>query len=96
VKGVFLAALVLCQLAFPACSQEPEISPSIAEVKAQHESHLLEEPGVVSVGIGRDPDGNPAIVVGIDGPRPKTVERLPRALGGYPVITRILGRVKAQ
>ena len=95
-KRVFLAALVLCQLAFPACGQEPEISLSIAEVKAQHESHQLEEPGVVSVGIGRDPDGNPAIVVGLDGPRPETVERLPRALGGYPVITRILGRVKAQ
>lgn len=49
----------------------------------------------MSVGIGRDEQGRDAIVVGLDGPRPETVARLPRALEGYPVIVETTGRVRA-
>ena len=76
--------------------QEPEIPPSIQEVKQRHTSHLLEEPGVVSVGLGQDAKGNPAIIVGVDAQRPETQARLPQSLEGYPVITRILGEIEAQ
>ncbi len=48
----------------------------------------MELPGVVSVGVGHDEEGHPAIVVGLDGPRPETVTRLPRTLDGHPVVAR--------
>jgi hypothetical protein len=53
-------------------------------------------PGVVSVGIGQNPDGTLVIVVGLDGPRPDTAAQLPKELEGYPVRTKITGPVKAQ
>lgn len=72
------------------------MSPSIQEVKAKHEDRLLAMPGVVSVGIGRGPDGQSVIIVGLDGPRPETVKQLPKLLDGYPVRVEIIGPVKAQ
>ena len=71
------------------------MSPSIQEVKAKHEDRLLAMPGVVSVGIGRGPDGH-VVIVGLDGPRPQTVKQLPKLLDGYPVHVEIIGPVKAQ
>ena len=71
------------------------MSLSIQEVKAKHEDGLLAMPGVVSVGIGRDPEGQSIIIVGLDGPRPKTVKKLPKQLDGYPVQVKIIGPVKA-
>jgi hypothetical protein len=52
-------------------------------------------PGVVSVGIGQDPEGNLAIMVGLDRHRPETLEDLPEFLEGYPVKTEIIGPVRA-
>jgi hypothetical protein len=72
------------------------MSPSIQEVKKKHEVGLLALPGVVSVGIGRDKDGNPAIIVGLDDTRPETNAQLPRSLEDYPVLTRVVGPIKAQ
>lgn len=69
--------------------------PSIQEVKKKHEARLLAMPGVVSVGIGRDEDGNPAIIVGLDGPRPETVAQLPQFLEDCLVLTQIIGTIKA-
>ena len=68
---------------------------SIQEAKAKHEDRLLATPGVVSVGIGHEPDGKPVIIVGLDGPRPQTVRQLPKMLDGYPVRVEIIGVVKA-
>jgi len=70
--------------------------PSIQEVKRKHEARLLGMPGVVSVGIGRDKGGDPAIIVGLDGPRTETVAQLPRSLEGYPVVTQVIGTLRAQ
>jgi hypothetical protein len=53
-------------------------------------------PGVVSVGIGKNPDGQFVIVVGLDGPRPKTVEQIPKVLEGYAVRVEVIGPVKAR
>ena len=70
--------------------------PTIQNVKAKHEDFLLAMPGVVSVGIGKNPDGQFAIIVGLDGPRPETVNQLPTILEGYPVRMEIIGPVKAR
>ena len=72
------------------------MSPTIQEVKAKHAERLMAMPGVVSVGIGKNPDGQLAIIVGLDGPRPETVHQLPTILEGYPVRTEIIGPVKAR
>jgi len=69
---------------------------SIKDVKTQHEEHLLQLPGVVTVGIGQDENGNPAIIVGLECPDPETESQLPTLLEGYPVVVRIVGRIKAQ
>jgi hypothetical protein len=89
-------ALLISIAAIPACRQEPDIPPSIQEVKAKHASQLLERPGVVSVGLGRDEEGNPAIIVGMEASHPQTEAQLPQSLEGYPVIIRVIGPVKAQ
>ena len=68
---------------------------SIQEAKTKHAERLLELPGVVSVGIGLDPGGRPAILVGLDGPRPETCASLPDSLEGYPLCTQVTGPVEA-
>ena len=79
-----------------ALGDDPEMSASIQEVKKQHETSLLDMPGVVSVGIGLDPNGQQAIIVGMDGPRPETAAKLPARLEGFPVVIQIVGSIKAQ
>lgn len=72
------------------------MSSSIKDVKSRHEARLLSLPDVVSVGIGRDENGNPAIVVGLRRLNPVTESRLPTELEGYPVRVRIVGEIKPQ
>ena len=72
------------------------MSPTIQEVNAKHAERLLAMPGVVSRGIGKNPDGQFDIIVGLDGPRPKTVEQIPKVLEGYPVRLEITGSVIAR
>ena len=67
----------------------------IREVKARHEGHLLSMAGVVSVGLGKDPDGRPSIVVGLDRPRPEGPPEIPGELEGFPVRVEIVGRPRA-
>jgi len=51
---------------------------------------------VVSVGIGRDETGRPAIVVGLLDP-PRTEESgLPHSLEGHPVVTRVIGALRSK
>lgn len=71
------------------------MSPSIQEVKEKHARRLLAMRGVVSVGIGRDPEGKSVIIVGLDSPYPKTLKKLPKELDGYPVRVETIGPVKA-
>ena len=70
--------------------------PSIQEVKKQHEARFLDMPGVVSVGIGLDPNGNQAIIVGLDASNPEIEANIPKMIEGFPVITQIIGSLKAQ
>ena len=69
---------------------------TIKEVKARHESRLMAQPGVVAVGIGRDPDGKEAIVVSLDRDRPESRASLPEALEGYPVRVQVTGPMRAR
>jgi hypothetical protein len=72
------------------------VSPTIHAVKAKHEKQLLARPGVVSVGVGLDSRGGPAIIVGLDAPREDTLEALPAKLDGYPVVTEVTGPLRAR
>jgi hypothetical protein len=85
---VFIPAGVMCG--------ENQMAPSIQEVKKQHEARLLALPGVVSVGIGLDKTGQPAIIIGLDGSHPDIEAQLPAALEGYPVTVKIVGPIKSQ
>ena len=70
------------------------MQPSIQEVKQQRETQLLALPGVVSVGIGRDNKGEPAIVIGLDKARAETETEIHKTLGNTPVIVQIVGTIK--
>jgi hypothetical protein len=91
-----IAVTLLVMLTAAACGEESQVQASIQDVKAQHEARLMATPGVVSVGIGRDSDGQAVIIVGVERERPETRRSLPEVLGGYPVRTQVVGRVKAQ
>lgn len=91
------AAILLTILAGLSCSEDSRVpSASIQDVKAKYETQLMTEPGVVSVGIGRDDQHKPVIVVGLDRPRAETVEALPKELDGYAVRATVIGPLKAQ
>ena len=91
----WLPATLLLLPLFAMC-EDMSMSPSIQDVKKKHEAHLLGLPGVVSVGIGRDKNGNSAIIVGLDGPRPETEAQIPGTLQEYPVVVQVVGPIKAQ
>ena len=90
-----MLTLLLVLPAIAAC-EEYEMPTSIKDVKTQYEAQLLQLPGVVSVGIGRDENGKPAILVGLVHPNPATESQLPARLGGYPVVIQTVGQIKAQ
>ena len=79
-----------------AMGDEPDMPSSIQEVKKQHEALFLDMPGVVSVGIGLDPNGNEAIIVGLDGSHPETKAKIPSMLEDFPVVIQMVGSLKAQ
>ena len=93
---IALVILILCLLSGQLRGEERAMSSTIQDVKAKHEDFLLATPGVVSVGIGKNPCGQFVIIVGLDGPRPETVNQLPKILEGYPVRIEIIGPVKAR
>ena len=72
------------------------MAPSIQEVKKQHEERLLGLPGVVSVGIGLDQNGQSAIIIGLDGSHPDIEAQLPNNLEGYTVVLKDVGSIKTQ
>lgn len=71
------------------------MSLSIEEVKKKYTNRLLALPGVISVGIGKDPDGIPVIIVSLEHRQPETQKKLPKTLEGYPLQVEITGTVKA-
>ena len=93
-RTVALAILLITP--WLALGDDSGMSASIQEVKKQHEARFLDLTGVVSVGIGLDPNGNQAIIVGLDAPNPEIEAKIPTVVEGFPVIIRIIGSLKAQ
>lgn len=91
-----VAAAVALLLSCAGAAGEKTMSPTIQEVKASHTARLLALAGVVSVGIGRDAEGQEVIVVGLDRERPETRSKLPAQLDGYRVRVEVIGTVKAR
>ena len=79
-----------------ALGDDPGMSPSIQKVKKQYEARFLDMPGVVSVGIGLDPNGNQAIIVGMDASNPEIEAHIPEIIEGFHIIIKIIGTLKAQ
>jgi hypothetical protein len=94
VRTVVLAIVLITP--WLALGDDLGMSPSIQEVKKQHEARFLDMPGVVSVGIGLDPYGNQAIIVGMDASNPEIEADIPEMIEGFPVIIKIIGSLKAQ
>jgi hypothetical protein len=90
--AIALAAALLAGTAFG----RGEMPATIQDVKARHASQLMAQPGVVAVGIGRDPDGNEAIIVSLDRDRPEVRESVPHTLEGYAVRVQVIGPVRAR
>ncbi len=91
-----VAILTVLIIPLLALGDDLGMSPSIQEVKKQHETQFLKMTGVVSVGIGLDPDGNQAIIVGLDGSHPETEAAVPKTIEGFPVVVQIIGSIRAQ
>ena len=89
------AALVLCIAPADMCGGN-EVSPTIEEAKARYAPEFMRLPGVVSVGIGRDADGAPVIVVGLDRERPETRAALPPQVDGHRVKVEVVGSIRAR
>ena len=91
-----VALFIVLIIPLLALGDDPGMSPSIQEVKKQNEKQLLDLPGVVSVGIGLDANGNPAIIVGLEAPNPEMEAKIPDTLQGFPVVVRAIGPLKAR
>jgi hypothetical protein len=95
---VFFVCIILFLLA--ACSQEPNkektMTESIQEVKAKYEQQIIETPGVISMGIGKNAKGEIAIIIGIEHDSEKIRAALPEELDGYPLEVQVTGPVRAQ
>lgn len=91
-----VSVLLVAALAATACREGTEMQTSIQDVKARHEADLMATPGVVSVGIGLDDNGNHVIVVGIEQDRTEIRSQVPRAVDGYPVRIEVVGKIKAR
>ena len=94
-KTIFLSLLVTLAVAC-GTTEDISVSKSITEVKAKHASRLMAEPGVISVGVGQDADGQAIIIIGVDNKASQSNLTLPQELDGYPVEVQVIGVVRAQ
>lgn len=72
------------------------MSKNIQEVKNRHSERLMALPGVVSIGIGQDAQGQATLIVGLDSAHPQTRSRIPQTLDGYAVSVQNIEPPKAQ
>jgi hypothetical protein len=94
-KLVYLILITFGSLSLIMSCEDKTMSPTIQEVKEKHVNRILSMQGVVSVGVGRNPDGDPAIIIGLDSTGMDTARQLPKVLDGYPVIVQIIGPIEA-
>ena len=91
-----IAYMLVAAFASQACAEEPKVPPTINDVKARHADELMDVPGVVSVGIGLDEDGEKIIVVGVERDQPEVRQATPSTLEGYKVQIQVVGKYTAK
>lgn len=69
---------------------------TVQEVKSQHVTQIMAIPGVVSMGIGRNSQGESVIVIGVVSDKTSIISALPTELDGYKVEHHVIGSVKTQ
>lgn len=69
---------------------------SIQQVKAEHEAQLMQLPGVISVGLGKNNAGELIIIVGVEKDDVAITSNIPEELAGYPVTVQTIGDIRAQ
>lgn len=69
---------------------------TIQEVKKKHQNELMSLPGVVSVGIGLNDQGQQVIVVGMSEDKPVDKTKIPASIDGFTVTVKLVGTLKAQ
>ncbi len=57
----------------------------VRELKRRHSAHLLSQPGVCGVGVGKDDKGHYVLTVHLDTDDPEVRQRLPSTLEGHPI-----------
>jgi hypothetical protein len=96
---VTVSVAILAIAAYPGTTQgdEPvknsDPGRSIAEVLKDHTDCLLSLPGVVGAGIG-ECDGKPCIKVLVERNTEELARRIPKILGGFPVVTMETGKIR--
>jgi len=80
------------------CQAEEDVvvPESINTIRSKHEASLMAKPGVVSVGIGHDNNGQAVIVIGVESQDKLDKLALPDELDGYPVKVQVMGTFRAQ
>lgn len=89
-----LLSLMVTLIVACGASEDIPMAESITAVKAKHASELMAKPGVVSVGIGQEADGQAIIIIGVDSKDSLDSLALPKKLDGYPVKTQVIGVVR--
>lgn len=56
------------------------------QVLTKHASRLLRVRGVMSMGVGRDAAGHPAIIIGLASDSPDADAQIPDSIEGIPVV----------
>jgi hypothetical protein len=72
------------------------VAHATTEVLSRHAERLMRTKGVMSVGVGHTPEGEPAIVIGTDRMDAEASDALPAEIEGIPVIRHQIGHVEAQ
>ncbi|MBN2248588.1 MAG: hypothetical protein JW733_07800 [Coriobacteriia bacterium] len=72
------------------------VTVATTEILSRNAERLMRTKGVMSVGVGRTPHGEPAIVIGTDRMDAEAAEALPTELEGIPIIRHQIGHVEAQ
>jgi len=74
--------------------QEPTDASHVGAVLARHAEELMRTGGVMSVGVGANPEGDPVILVGISGHQAGE-HGLPDSIEGVPVLVQEIRRLGA-
>ncbi|MCE5203868.1 MAG: hypothetical protein ABFC80_09080 [Coriobacteriales bacterium] len=63
-------------------------------VLTRHAGELMRMRGVMSIGVGRDESGRPAIVIGMSADGIAARAAIPKAIDGVPVVINVTGTIE--